>query len=929
MVTQSKDGPCQRRKGAGVLAVAVLLGAAVVLLLASSRVTGSAGTGFASPPQPSPRGGALRGGARVTGASEGAADAVAGVVGGISSAVLIVGAAAVVGLGISRPSSAGRSTTTRVMRCAKGTPLEELSVGDTFDGKVTRVAQIGIWLDIGAEKEALWPKMQLPKGAATKYKPGDTVEGLKVFELQTGSTPSERKIRVKLEDAGGSSFEVGTILDGTVKNVSKFGIFLDVDASSDVLCPNREVSEEPSAYEVGQKVKVKVIKVDGDRVTVSMNLEASASGASGSKSDGKPLKSFSEGDEVVGTVVSVNASLGLFLDIGAQKNALCRPNQLAKALSEYNQGDKVTGLKISSLNIAKEQVEVSSRPLASESKQGDKLEGTVLTVSKFGVFFDAGLATDVLVPNNLLAKPAEEYKPGEVADLVITQVQGNRITATSKAGDEMISASQLVRGSIVSGKIKQINNNNVIVDVGALRDAVWRVKDASSYNVGDEVQGLIVIQSDPTSLEVSTAEAMSEAAKSASSAKSLDELAVGSVVDGTITRIMPFGIFVDIGAERDALWATNQLEKPASEYKEGETVTGLRITQSDPAQSRLSVSFKKSAADYSLNDAVSGKVTKVMAFGVFVDIGASVDALAFDDKLAKDPSEYSVGDELTDISISQLDVQNNKISVTQAGATGGGSGKLSMDDLKVGQKIEGIVKMSKDYGVFMDIGLNRKDALLPASLFGEAKLEDFKEGSKVEVFIAAVDTKQDRVTLSVEEPTQAASAMSNISTGGDGMPIGFMVPDPKIWKASNMQWGSKDRFMEEEPMDWHELAKRHPDLIHISKQASEPYFSADNWGLGFKGASEFTVSEVNWIPVPVHLRKPDAGPAEIPAFDYDDHIAGYDYGIKPEIHVKYRQPPFNDPNWTYREPTAEDFARAERAKLQRAKSEVAQAVKDE
>jgi len=392
---------------------------------------------------------------------------------------------------------------------------------------------------------------------------------------------------------------------------------------------------------------------------------------------------------------------------------------------------------------------------------------------------------------------------------------------------------------------------------------------------------------------------------------------------------------VDIGAERDALWATNQLDKPVGEYQVGETVTGIRITQSDPQASRLSVSFKKSAADFSPGEAVSGKVAKIMAFGVFVDIGASVDALAPVRLLAKDPSEYSVGEELTDLSISQVDVQNNKISLGQAGAKGGGSrgGSLSIDDLKVGQKIDGIVRVAKDYGVFMDIGLGRKDALLPSALLGDSKMEDFKADSKLSVFVAAIDKAQDRVTLSVDEPSAAAAASIPTYTTKDKMPFGFMAPDIKIWKARLENFVKKEgdeRLLEEEPWDWHELEKRHPELITIRKTDDlETYFTHDKGGYGFNGPNQLLRSQVCWMPIPVHLRKPDAGPAEIPGRSFDDHTMSYDYGIKPEIHVKYRDPPMNDPNWTYRHPTAEDFARAERAKLQRARSQVVEAAKDE
>jgi len=384
------------------------------------------------------------------------------------------------------------------------------------------------------------------------------------------------------------------------------------------------------------------------------------------------------------------------------------------------------------------------------------------------------------------------------------------------------------------------------------------------------------------------------------------------------------------------------LDKPASEYTEGETVTGLRITQSDPAQSRLAVSFKKSAADFTPGAQVTGTITKIMNFGVFLDIGASIEALAPASLLAKEPSEYTQGEELTDLSISQVDVKNNKISVAQAGATGKSSGKLTINDLKVGQEIEGTVKGSKEYGVFMDIGLYRKDALLPTSLFGDAKMEDFIKDRKMTVYVSAVDRKQDRVTLSVDDPSTMAAAMNfNPMDNGGDIPFGFMLPDAKRWEAMNgpftlspvMSGNRLGPIEAGEPVNMFDWEKRHPGFIEIEKeQPLEMYYFAEGKG-GFSGVDMMQQSAVCYIPIPLHLRKPDAGPAEIPAHSFDDYPLSYDYGIKPEIHVKYRQPPFNDPNWTYRPPSAEDFAKAERSRLQRSNTnvaaQVAEAEKDE
>jgi len=380
----------------------------------------------------------------------------------------------------------------------------------------------------------------------------------------------------------------------------------------------------------------------------------------------------------------------------------------------------------------------------------------------------------------------------------------------------------------------------------------------------------------------------------------LDMFTVGMEVEGTVTRKMPFGVFLDVGASRDALWPANQLPKAMAEYEVGEKITGLKITEADPVKSRLSVSTRPGPADLKAGDPIAeGRVTKVMTFGVFVDIGASCEALAPQSLLEKPPSEYQVGDVLTGLSVAQSDASKNQISVGQKDASdlAQESGGITMDDLQVGATVKGIVRQTKDYGVFMDIGLYRRDALLPTSLIGGDRTpEAFKAGEELEVYVAAVDKETNRVTLSMDEPPEGGFQTKVRKLTADWVPPGDMIPDPKYWEAQKCH-------VEENPIDWKEWAQKYPGMITWADKETEVYFSCQ--GYGFKGCAELQHSVVKYLPVPLHLRRDDAGPPEIPKFDFADYKLGYEHhGIKPEIHVKFRQPPLNNPDYVYKTPKA-------------------------
>jgi len=604
---------------------------------------------------------------------------------------------------------------------------------------------------------------------------------------------------------------------------------------------------------------------------------------------------------VNGTVTSVDKRFGVFFDIGAEKQALCYTNQLDKSLDQYKEGDTVTDLRIFKLNKEKGQVEVTTRSLSSTLKVGDKLEGTVATITKGGVFFDAGYASDVLATKQMLSKPIEDYTRGEVADLIVMNVTGDRVTVSTKSEEEIgTPLAKLVRGAEVTGKVVSVNAGmGVFVDIGAEKEALWRIRGlgaSEEYKPGTEVTGLIIskLDLDTQTLEVASPESMPSASNS------LSTLKVGQTVTGTVSRAMDFGVFVDIGAERDALYAINQLEKPASEYRPGDVIEGLKVTEVDTKRQRLAVSMKKCATYFAVGDTVDGKVTKTMTFGVFIDIGASVEAMAPARSLNKEPGEYAKGEELSGLKISQLDVTNNRISVALVeGDAGSGKDRLTLPDLNVGDKIKAIVRSPREYGVFVDIGLGRKDALLPMAMMGEETPDAFKPNDEIEVYIADVNEESDRVTVSLIKITdQMKSRSSNqrsaAARGSGYIPEGMQIPDRRM----HARLMGDHRWLSSDLPPWDEWLKKYPQVFKVPEKEIElPIFSKGT--NGFHGYLEVMPAHKVYIEVPKHLRKDDAAEPQIPhENDIEDKpMWGWDTGIKPEIHIKYRQCPLNDPNW--------------------------------
>jgi len=650
-------------------------------------------------------------------------------------------------------------------------------------------------------------------------------------------------------------------------------------------------------------VELRVVSIVGNRITVSPDLEPKVASIK--------IEDLAVGQKVQGTVLRANATYGLFMDIGTERDALYRINQLEKPVDEYKVGEKVEGLRVASVNVEKEEVEVSTKQMPSECKVGEVLEGTVESITKYGVFFDANLTVSVLCPTAFLGKPASEYTVGEVADLTIMtiEVSTNRISVSTSSGAPI---SDFPRGAQVSGTITKKTQGGLSIDVGAILNATIREKNLpkplSEYNEGDEIDNLFVVTSDSTTsrLEVSSTEALNNQEEDDST--SLSELKVGDTVNGKVSRVMEFGVFVDVGAERDALYSKSELDRDIKEFTKGLELTGLRVTQSDPNKQRLAVSSRKLAGDFSEGDVIDGKVDLVkdfgVAFGAFIEIGASFQAL-LPTRMMKDGDACKSGDELKGLVVVNVDAAENKMVLAEAGFEAAGGSGIKFGDLSVGQQLKGTVKTLKEYGAFVDIGL-RRDALLPTA-FVNAKegmsMETLQVGDSLDVFIARIDATDEKISLSLTEPSEASVVAPGSRVGGGGkLPPGDVPCDPlrTARMVAMNAWGIPDmEVLDKYHVPLEQWAVNMPELFEFSEKETDVVLFPDS-KLHFTGSEEIKQSVPFYIPVPVQLRADPTAPAEIPEPSLHDTVISYDYGTSHKIHRKYMQPPLNDPNWRWR-----------------------------
>ncbi len=334
-------------------------------------------------------------------------------------------------------------------------------------------------------------------------------------------------------------------------------------------------------------------------------------------------------------------------------------------------------------------------------KVGDALEVTILSVSKNEVYVDIdGIGLGV-VRGRELHDESVRLNSLKVGDKVLAQViepenkDGNIELSFRAAGQERVWQTlqdKMKSREVIQTKILEANKGGLMVEVGGVigflpvsqlsTEHYPRVED------GDKNKILEVLKSyvgKSFAVQVITADAHDE--KLIVSEKAVGEevlrekmgkLALGQIVEGEVTGIVDFGIFIKFGEGLEGLvhiseLAWTRIDHPKDLYKVGQKVTAQIISID---RDRISLSIKRLQPDpwvesikkYQVGQIVPGKITKVMPFGAFVELDPEIYGLVHSVELSseevKDPSELvKIGQEM-DFKIISIDPGEHRLGLS-------------------------------------------------------------------------------------------------------------------------------------------------------------------------------------------------------------------------------------------------------------------------
>jgi small subunit ribosomal protein S1 len=411
--------------------------------------------------------------------------------------------------------------------------------GGIIEGKILGKVKGGLTVDIGVP--AFLPASQIdlrPVGNVDRYI-GQTFQ-FRIVKLnrKRGNVVLSRRAlleddRDKLRDQTLAVLSEGVIVEGTVKNITDYGAFVDLGGIDGLLHVTDiswgRLSHPSEALKVGEKINVAVLKFDREKGRISLGMKQILPDPWLNLDD-----HFQSGQRVKGKVVSLT-DYGAFIALEDGIEGLVHVSEMSwtrkvRHPSEVvNVGDEVEAVILEvdpnarRISLGLKQVQENPWNLvASQYTAGTRIEGQIKNITDFGIFIGVTDGIDGLVHvsdiswTKRVKHPGELYKKGDLVEAVVlnVDVENERLSLGIKQltpDPWSVIPDRFRPGTRVRGKVSSITDFGIFLEleegieglIHVSELAQEKVESAKTFaNPGDELEA-VVLSVDPREKKIS------------------------------------------------------------------------------------------------------------------------------------------------------------------------------------------------------------------------------------------------------------------------------------------------------------------------------------------------------------------------------------------------------------------------------------------
>ena len=415
-------------------------------------------------------------------------------------------------------------------------------------------------------------------------------------------------------------------------------------------------------------------------------------------------------------------------------------------------------------------------------KEGTIIKGTIAEIEDDSIIVDIGAKVEGRISKREFAfqKDQKELSIGDTIDVYLDKIEnhnGDCILSRSKAKSKEIwgeieksfESGELVEG-VITGKVKGGLSCEIGVTAflpGSQIDT-RPVRDVS--HLIDVPQKFKILKMDlkRNNIVVSRRAVLEEMNKEVREERFL-QLKLGDVVEGKIKAITDYGCFVDLGGYDSLLHSSDitykRIGHPSEVLKIDQQVK-VKIIKVDPEKNRVSVGMKQLEEDpwnkvkdkFNVNDKVTGVVTNVADYGIFIEIENGVEGLCHKDMLTwsakqnSKPGNLYARSQSVDCQILEIDHEKRRLSLGIKQLIPNPWQKFN-DENPIGKVLDTSITSIKDNILFCNLDGEIDGAVFSKDLSWDAdpkeEMKKYKVGDQIKVKIVSNDNE--KVALSVRE----------------------------------------------------------------------------------------------------------------------------------------------------------------------------------
>lgn len=414
-----------------------------------------------------------------------------------------------------------------------------------------------------------------------------------------------------------------------------------------------------------------------------------------------------------------------------------------------------------------------------ELRENSIVRGTIIDIKPQVVLVDIGYKSEGAVPVSEFED--EDIQVGDEIEVLLQRLENDEgmvVLSKEKAAHKQ-NWDKIVKvfheGGLVKGKVRGVVKGGLTVNVGVeaflpgSQIDIIPPKDLNEY-VGNVYEFKIVKINDDRKNVVLSRREVIEAERSEQRQRFLETVKIGDKVEGAVKNITDFGVFVDLNGMDGLLHITDmswgRINHPTEMVAVGQRLT-VQVLDVNREKERVSLGLKQMQnnpwenieASYPIGHRVKGKVTKLVAYGAFVEIQDGVEGLvhvselSWTKRIARPSDVLALGQEL-DAVVLGINKEEQKISL--------GVRQLDSnpwDDIDqrypVGTKIKGKVRNLTAYGAFVEMEEGIDGMIHVSDLSWTRKInhpsEALKKGDEMEAVVIEIDKANQRISLGVKQ----------------------------------------------------------------------------------------------------------------------------------------------------------------------------------